>query len=67
MLNGLVRRGMHAPATVAELSDAALGEVLEEAVLISSVTCERAGADPPSLRSQRPVRGTAALPRDDLK
>jgi hypothetical protein len=34
---------------VAELPDAALAEVLGEAVLISSITCERAGADPPRL------------------
>jgi fructokinase len=66
MLNGLVRRRMHSPASVAELSEATLGKVLEEAVLISSVTCERAGADPPRLRSQRRVRGSAALTRDDL-
>jgi fructokinase len=48
-LSGLVRRGLHTPAAVAELSDAALAEVLDEAVLISSITCERAGADPPRL------------------
>jgi fructokinase len=64
MLNGLLRRGMHAPASVAELSDAALGDVLEEAVLISSVTCERAGADPPRLRSISDY--IAVLTRADL-
>jgi fructokinase len=66
MLNGLVRRGMHAPASVAELSDASLGEVLEEAVLISSVTCERAGADPPRLRSPSATHGIVPLTRADL-
>jgi fructokinase len=50
MLNGLVRRGLHAPPAVAELADAVVAEVLDEAVLISSVTCERVGADPPRLR-----------------
>jgi fructokinase len=64
MLNGLVRRGVHAPASVAELSDATLSEVLEEAVLISSVTCERAGADPPRLRSTSDE--IALLTRGDL-
>jgi fructokinase len=53
MLNGLLRRGLHTPAAVAELSDAALAEVLGEAVLISSITCERAGADPPRLDELR--------------
>jgi hypothetical protein len=28
-----------------------LSEILDEAVLVSSVTCERAGADPPRLRA----------------
>jgi fructokinase len=51
MLTGLVRRGMHVPARVAELSDAVLADVLDEAVLVSSITCERAGADPPRLRT----------------
>jgi fructokinase len=49
MLNGLLRRALHTPEAVAELPDAALAEVLGEAVLISSITCERAGADPPRL------------------
>jgi fructokinase len=56
MLSGLVRRGLHVPARVADLSDAALADILDEAVLVSSVTCERAGADPPRLRPA-PVGG----------
>jgi fructokinase len=65
MLTGLVRRGLHPPARAADLSDAALDDVLGEAVLISSVTCERAGADPPRLRA---VSGpdVAPLTRADL-
>jgi fructokinase len=51
MLSGLMRRGLHVPARVADLSDAVLADILDEAVLISSVTCERAGADPPRLRA----------------
>jgi len=47
LLNGLVRRHLHAPASVATISDAALTDVLDEAVLVSALTCERAGADPP--------------------
>jgi fructokinase len=50
MLSGLVRRGLHGPARVADLSDGVLADILDEAVLVSSVTCERAGADPPRLR-----------------
>jgi fructokinase len=51
MLSGLVRRGLHAPARAANLSDVALADILDEAVLVSSVTCERAGADPPRLHT----------------
>jgi fructokinase len=53
MLNALVRRGLHGRGAVGELADAALGEALDEAVLISSITCERAGADPPRLDELR--------------
>jgi fructokinase len=51
LLTGLMRRGLHHPAQAAELPDATLDDILGEAVLISSVTCERAGADPPRLRT----------------
>jgi fructokinase len=66
LLNGLARRGLHHPAGVSELSDAVLAEVLDEAVLISSVTCERAGADPPRLRAA-PGPDASALTRADLE
>jgi fructokinase len=49
LLAGLVRRDLHMPDRIAAGSDAELAEVLDEAVLISSMTCERAGADPPRL------------------
>ena len=47
MLSGLARRDLGVPARLAAISDPALTEVLDEAVLVSSLTCERAGADPP--------------------
>ena len=49
MLSGLVRRSLHGHAAVGELPAAVLADILQEAVLISSLTCERAGADPPRL------------------
>jgi fructokinase len=52
LLTGLIRRGLYTPATVADLDDADLLAVLGEAVLVSSLTCERAGADPPRLASR---------------
>ncbi|HEX8857316.1 MAG TPA: carbohydrate kinase [Thermoleophilaceae bacterium] len=51
LLSGLVRRALHAPQQVAAIPDGALAEVVDEAVLVSSLTCGRAGADPPRLAS----------------
>jgi fructokinase len=65
LLSGLVRRDLHAAGCVAEMSDAALAEVLDEAVLVSSVTCERAGADPPRLATAEV--GPRPLSVDDLE
>jgi hypothetical protein len=49
---------------VAAIAEAALAEVLDEAVLVSSVTCERAGADPPRVAS--PGVGARPLTVDDF-
>jgi fructokinase len=49
LLAGLVRRGLHRGACLREIADETLAEIVDEAVLISAVTCERAGADPPRL------------------
>jgi fructokinase len=54
LLAALVRRGLDAPEDVAAMSDAALAETVDEAVLVSSVTCERAGADPPRIAAPAP-------------
>ena len=54
LLAGLVRRDLHAPERLSAISGDVLGDVLDEAVLISSMTCERAGADPPRLAELDP-------------
>jgi fructokinase len=64
LLSGLVRRDLHASERLASIPDAALADVLDEAVLVSSVTCERAGADPP--RMATPAPGSRPLTLDDL-
>ena len=46
LLGGLVRRGLHSPELLSP--SAPLAEAVDEAILISALTCERAGADPPS-------------------
>lgn len=64
LLSGLARRNVHAPERVAAISDAALNDVLGEAVLVSSLTCERVGADPPRLAGAR--AGSGSLTVDDF-
>jgi fructokinase len=64
LLSGLVRRDLHTPERVAAIADAALVEVIDEAVLVSSMTCERVGADPP--RAASPGVGPRPLTVDDF-
>jgi fructokinase len=64
LLSGLVRRDLHSPERVADIADAALVDVIDEAVLVSSMTCERAGADPP--RAASPGVGARPLTVDDF-
>ena len=47
LLGGLVRRGLHSPERLSQRAAPELAEAVDEAVLISALTCERAGADPP--------------------
>jgi fructokinase len=47
LLGGLSRRGLHSPGQLLRWPSGPLAEALEEAVLISALTCERVGADPP--------------------
>jgi fructokinase len=54
LLTGLIRRRLHRPGRLADISDETLAEILDDAVLISAVTCERAGADPPGLEDLQP-------------
>jgi fructokinase len=49
LVTGLIRRGLCRRGRLAETSDETLASIIDDAVLISAVTCERAGADPPRL------------------
>jgi fructokinase len=64
LLSGLVRRDLHVPERVAAIPDAALVDVIDESVLVSSMTCERVGADPP--RAASPGVGPRPLTVDDF-
>jgi fructokinase len=48
LLSGIADAGGLAPGAVRALTDADLTDVLDRAVLVSSMTCQRTGADPPS-------------------
>ncbi len=47
LLSALAQRGLQTPTRLAQLSTTELSECVTEAVLVSSLTCEKAGADPP--------------------
>jgi fructokinase len=66
LLGGLSRRGLRTPGQLAQWPSAGLAEVVEEAVLISALTCERVGADPPSARGGTPRDPSAPLRAADL-
>ncbi|HEX6450307.1 MAG TPA: carbohydrate kinase [Trebonia sp.] len=48
LLGGLALRGLHAPEQLRRCSPDLLAETVDEAVLVSALTCERVGADPPT-------------------
>jgi fructokinase len=49
LLSGLLRRRLHRDRRLEGMSDATLADVVDEAMLVAAITCERAGADPPRL------------------
>lgn len=48
LLGGLVLRGLHAPGQLRRCPPGLLAEAVDDAVLVSALTCERVGADPPT-------------------
>jgi fructokinase len=44
-----MRRQWHTPARLAECTAAELSAVLDDAIVVSAMTCGRAGANPPRL------------------
>ncbi|SEG65022.1 fructokinase [Actinacidiphila yanglinensis] len=66
LLSALVRRGLHAPEPLAGASTGDLAAALDEAVLVSALTCERIGADPPVARPRPGVPAGTPLTAADL-
>jgi fructokinase len=50
LLGALVRTGRHSPELLRRCPPAAMAAAVDEAILVSALTCERAGADPPTAR-----------------
>lgn len=55
LLTGLVRRRLYRNRRIGGISEGTLADVLDEAILVSAITCERAGADPPRLDELSPA------------
>lgn len=51
LLGGILRRELQGPEALRHASDEVLAEIVDEAILVSALTCERSGADPPTLRA----------------
>ncbi len=66
LLGGLSRRGLLAPGDLLRWPADLLAATACEAVLISALTCERIGADPPFARRGRPGDPRRPLTRADL-
>ena len=49
LLTGLARRRVHRNGRLEGIPDGTLADIIDEAVLVSAITCEREGADPPKL------------------
>lgn len=62
LLASLLARGAATAGALPSVGDSTLGQVIDDAVLVSSLTCERVGADPPRLLADWPDR----LTREDL-
>jgi len=66
LLGGLSRRGLLAPDDLLRWPSELLAATVGEAVLISALTCERVGADPPFARGGRAGDPLTPLTRADL-
>ncbi|WP_405730633.1 carbohydrate kinase [Streptomyces sp. NBC_01537] len=66
LLGALLRRGLHTPQAVATVAPAMLASAVDDAVLVSALTCERMGADPPTARPRPHLSAHAPLEATDL-
>jgi fructokinase len=67
LLSALVRRGVHHPESLRRCSTTMVSASLDDAILISALTCERVGADPPTARISVDRPASAPLSVADLR
>jgi fructokinase len=66
LLGALLRRGLHTPRRLAAVESAVLAAAVDDAVLVSALTCERMGADPPTAHPRPDRPADAPLTEADL-
>ncbi|MER5430899.1 carbohydrate kinase [Streptomyces sp. NPDC002588] len=66
LLGALLRHGLHTPQTLTAATPAELATAVDDAVLVSALTCERMGADPPTARPRPHLPAAAPLTPADL-
>ncbi|MFF7951958.1 carbohydrate kinase family protein [Streptomyces griseorubiginosus] len=66
LLGSLIRHGLHTPAALATADPGVLRIAVDDAVLVSALTCERQGADPPTARPRPALLAQAPLEATDL-
>jgi fructokinase len=65
LLSGLVQRDLHAPKQLRQCPPDLLAAALDDAILVSALTCERVGADPPTAAELESLsRSGRGLPND---
>lgn len=64
LLDALVRRDLQSPDSVRNCAPEALAAAVDDAVLISALTCERTGADPPTAQFLAAHYGSEWRPAD---
>lgn len=66
LLGALIRTGRHAPGSFRQCPPAALAAAVDEAILVSALTCGRLGADPPVARPRIGIPADAPLDPSEL-
>lgn len=66
LLGALLRHGLHTPQTLATADPGVLAIAVDDAILVSALTCERLGADPPRALPRRGLPAQAPLAVTDL-